>query len=93
MKDKHMNLSDCNEYIALKDSQDANISTRKIKQKSPLWFDRRREMKVTGSTIFQAVGLDGLKKQKEHFDSVVCGVQSQRSESVESALEYGTKMR
>ena len=32
-------------------------------------------MKVTGGTIFKAIGLDGLKRQKEHFDSVVCGVE------------------
>ena len=32
-------------------------------------------MKVAGSTTFKAIGLDGLKRQKDHFDSVVCGVE------------------
>ena len=87
-------MNACNEYNELNEVQDAenaDIPTRKVKQRSPFWFERRKDMKVTGSTMFQAIGLDGLKRQKEHFDSVVCGVQNPRSESVENALEYGKK--
>ncbi|KAJ8309057.1 hypothetical protein KUTeg_013931 [Tegillarca granosa] len=47
---------------------------------------------VTGSTIYQALGLDGLKKQKAHFDKVVCGIaEPEKSPEIQNRLDYGTK--
>lgn len=86
-----INLRESNMYHEIVENIDSQeITTRKVKQKSDFWFERRKEAKVTGSTIFQAIGLDGLQKQKEHFDAVVCGVEKSRTKNVENALQYGT---
>jgi len=44
------------------------------KQRSQEWINARRNAKVTGSTIYTAIGCDSLKKQKQHFDKVFSGV-------------------
>lgn len=36
-----------------------------IKQRSDIWFSKRKEAIVTGSTINTAIALDGLKRQKQ----------------------------
>lgn len=72
----------------IKDTDNGEKSTRKVKQRSAVWFESRKAMKITGSTIFTAIGLDGLKRQKDHFDSVVCGVERTTNEKEKNALEY-----
>ena len=47
---------------------------------------------VTGSTIYQSLGLDGLKVQRDHFDKVVYGIQPiEKPPDVLTAMEHGTK--
>jgi len=38
-----------------------------VKQRSSVWFAMRKEVRVTGSTIYAATGAGGLKAQREHF--------------------------
>ena len=45
-----------------------------VKQRSAKWFQERAKMKVKGSTIYKALGCDGLKRQKEQFESVICSL-------------------
>ena len=42
-----------------------------VNQRSDQWFKLRKTVKVTGSTMNAACGLDSLKKQQEHYDSVI----------------------
>ncbi|WAR15461.1 LOW QUALITY PROTEIN: hypothetical protein MAR_005566 [Mya arenaria] len=65
-----------------------NISTREIKQK--LDFKKRRQAKVTGSTIDKAVGLDGIKRQQEHYDKVFRKLESQIPDVVQKNMDNGT---
>lgn len=66
------------------------VDTRQIKQRTEAWFDRRKCAKVTGSSIFCAIGLDGIKRQQNYFDTLVCGCNENRSASVSEFLKYGT---
>ncbi|XP_045178040.2 uncharacterized protein LOC123538138 [Mercenaria mercenaria] len=66
-------------------------NTSIIKQRSDLWFAERKEMKVTGSSIFQAIGCDSLKRQEEHFEKVINGVDPpEPSETQQKAMQHGT---
>ena len=53
-----------------------------IKQGTVEWHSVRKKARVTGSTLYKAVGLDTLQRQKEHHYTVVCG----RSESAPDTL-------
>lgn len=51
----------------------------------------RKQAFVTRSTLYAATGLDGLEKQKEDFDKVICKVEEEKSNQVKKNMEYGTK--
>ncbi|WAR26930.1 hypothetical protein MAR_012634, partial [Mya arenaria] len=88
-----INLDETKSYKKIKDTDESIhvTSSREIKQRSPEWFEKRKQAKVTDSTFFRALGLDGLQKQKENFDTVVCGVpEKSHSEKTKEALHYGT---
>jgi hypothetical protein len=60
-------------YVPLQDgSQDTN--TRLVKQRSPEWFAIRKWGLATGSTLANAVGVNDLKRQQQHFDQVFLDV-------------------
>ncbi|CAG2256016.1 unnamed protein product [Mytilus edulis] len=65
---------------------------RFIKQRSPQWFDARKQLKLTGSTIFGGLGLDSLKLQRRHFDKVVKNIEIAEviSEDTAKRMEHGT---
>ena len=50
---------------------DAN--TQYIKQGSDMWHSMRNKARVTGSTLRNAIGLNTLAKQKDHFYEKVLG--------------------
>ena len=61
------------------------------KQRSTEWFKAREKVKVTGSTIYSAIGCDGLKRQQEHFDKVISGVESSDfTVEQQAAMKHGT---
>ena len=63
-----------------------------MKQRSEKWYEIRNSAIVTGSTLYKVTCLYGLKSLKEHFKSVCCGSkQKQVPESVQKAMDYGTK--
>lgn len=71
--DDNINMLNCDDYNSLShNTQSAN--TREIKQHSDVWLDRRLLAKVTGSTLYSAVGMDSLAKQREHLETFVCGL-------------------
>ena len=61
--------------ITLKDQssipENLRTNARFIKQRSEEWFELRKRFKVTGSSLYGALGLDLLKNQQAHFDKVV----------------------
>lgn len=80
--------------ITLKDPDDVPTSlkdnTKFIKQKTDPWFDRRKAFKVTGSTLYDGIGLDTLKKQQIHYDKVIKGIEPVESEEATKWKQHGT---
>ena len=77
--------------VADTDTAESN-DTRRVKQRSDEWFKLRKSAVVTGSTIFQALGLDSLKQQREYFDVTICGKEKTKvTEEVQGYMER--KMR
>ena len=85
-----MNLVKSDDYREIELSE--NPGTRNIKQRSSEWFNLRSKAQITGSTVYAALGLDGLAKQKEHFDVKIGGLHEKaKPENVKSAMAYGTE--
>ena len=62
-----------------------------VKQRSDQWHLLRKEAFVTGSTRFQASGLDSIKKRNSLFDKVhLCVPEKTPSSEVREAMAYGT---
>jgi hypothetical protein len=51
----------------------------------------RKESRVTGSTLFRALGLATLREQQEHFDCVYHGIERPISDKLQSFFDYGTR--
>ncbi|VDI14617.1 Hypothetical predicted protein [Mytilus galloprovincialis] len=69
----------------------SSLDTTFVKQKSTAWKTIRSFAKVTGSTCFDALGLGGLKKQKEHFEYVFSGKEkTEPSPEVKKYMQHGT---
>ena len=86
---RSLNLSSSHsfEYI---DTSRALENTRFIAQRSDEWFALRKSVKITGSTIYSAIGCDGLGRQKDHFETVICRVKAKEpSEAVQQAMQHG----
>lgn len=87
--DLHKNEHYCEMDIS---QQSENLTTRQIKQRSKQWFDRRKQVKITGSSIHSALDLDGLASQKEHFDVKVVGLQEkEKPVTCKSAMWHKTE--
>jgi hypothetical protein len=84
-------------WISLKEPADLPESLRNdprfIKQRSPEWFEERKAFRLTGSRLFEGLGLDTLKNQTRHFDKVVknMGTDEVISNDVRQRMEHGTQ--
>ena len=77
--------------VCLAESNVAN-EPQTTKQRTDAWKQFREDSLVTGSTINKAIGLDGLKKQKEYFAERF-GERStpEISEDLQRKFDYGTE--
>ena len=62
-----------------------------IKQRSSQWHDLRSNAKVTGSTLFKALGCATLSDQKRHFEKVFEGKEETVSPELQAKFNYGTE--
>ena len=62
-----------------------------IKQRSPEWHHLRGLARITGSTLYAALGLDSLKERKLHHDMVFAGRHKKYTEAAQTAMLYGTQ--
>ncbi|KAH3888912.1 hypothetical protein DPMN_012957 [Dreissena polymorpha] len=68
-----------------------NPTSRQVKQRSLEWFEQRSKARIAGSTMYVALGLDGLAKQKDHFVVTVGGLHERtKPETVKAVMEHGT---
>ena len=83
-------LSANESHVEISDNEKSG-STRTIKQRSDEWFRKHQQAKVTGSTLYKAIGLETLLKMKEHFETVICGVPERKPPAeAENAVKHGT---
>ena len=62
-----------------------------IKQRTTEWFELRSKANVTGSTLFNALGLSTLKEQREHVNKCK-GIEAEFTNQTKENLKYGTEM-
>ena len=65
---QEVNLQTQGNLICLGSSDTDEDVPAVVKQRSERWFQIRKTSLVTGSTIHKAIGLDSLKKQREHLE-------------------------
>ncbi|CAC5388829.1 unnamed protein product [Mytilus coruscus] len=62
-------------WISIKDTEDLPESllsdTRYVKQRSQECFEKRKQLRLTGSKLFERLGLDSLKNLQKHYDKVI----------------------
>lgn len=62
-----------------------------VKQRSTLWFDMRKQSKMTGSSMYNALGLRSFKDQKLHFEHFIEGkTPPEPTGFAAEAMEHGT---
>ena len=85
-------LQNLSNYVVLPHMDQCEpIITRLVKQRSELWKNLRAAYPVTGSTMNKAIGLNGLKAQKEHMN-VGRGVHQPApiSKELQEKFDHGT---
>ncbi|VDI03707.1 Hypothetical predicted protein [Mytilus galloprovincialis] len=89
-----VHLDNQTNYICLKHlTTDLEINAEtsdSIKQRSDNWKNLRACSRVTGSTLFRAIGLGTLKEQQTHYDKVYRGVEVPVSSKLQQLFDYGT---
>ena len=88
-------LAQKSNYVCLRSLEDTTsvdmLSEPEIvKQRTSQWHKLRDGSKVTGSSMFKALGLDSLKAQHEHYDKVFKGIVKPPSSSLQELFDYGT---
>ena len=68
--------------------KDGDVPSKYIKQRSEEWFAIRKNMKVTGSTVGQALGLNSLKEKKEFVKKLLDGKGNEIPPN--EAMQYGS---
>ena len=92
----HIDCFTQDNWITLKEPNQLPVEVKSegrfIKQRSTEWFDLRAGYKVTGSSLYGALGLDLLKNQQAHFDKVINGRKEtdEIPEDVRKRMEHGT---
>ena len=73
-------------------SADDNSVLSIVSQRSPAWFSVRKNAVLTGSTCFKALGFDGLKSQKNHYETVFQGkIMDDPDEETLKRMMHGSK--
>lgn len=60
-----------------------------VKQGSELWLTMRKFARVTGSTMYHALGLENFDLLKKHFHTYVKGIPQTFKDDVKRMMEYG----
>ena len=78
-------------FVELKAPEEVKtgLKPETTKQRSDEWYELRRQVKLTGSSLHKGLGLDGLKRQKEHFNEVFCDMNQVFSEEQKKSMQWG----
>ena len=86
-----------NYWVTLKEPDDLpeqfSNNDRFIKQRTEKWFNKRKEFLLTGSKLYEGIGLDSLKSLQKQYDTVVRNIhiEEQILQEVKQRMEHGTK--
>ena len=80
-------------FVELKAPEEVKtgLTPETTKQRSDKWHELRKEVKLTGSSLHRGLGLDGLKRQKEHFNKVYCDLNQDFSEEQKKCMHWGVE--
>ncbi|CAC5373180.1 SLC5A6 [Mytilus coruscus] len=67
--------------------------TRYVKQRSQEWFEKRKQFRLTGSKLFEGLGLDSLENLQKHYDKVIRkkNLEETFPNEVQEKMDHGTK--
>lgn len=85
-----LELQDRSNYVQLVENPYTE-EPAKVKQRSEKWHQIRSKAKITGSTFHKALAMEGLGKQKEHFEQVLNPKKQQMLQSKQCSM--GQTMR
>ena len=97
---RHINLSQAGnsfqllhpEIVSQFTDLDNERNMQFVKQRSDKWFEIRKQYRITGSTLNAALGLDTLKKQKDHHYVHIRGRKHPPTPpELQKKFDYGTK--
>ena len=60
------------------------------KQRSPEWHQLRKRAKVTGSTLYNAIGLRTTTDHRKHYKQFILGQESVFTDDVRAKMQHGT---
>ena len=87
-------LANQSNFVCLKNhsSDETEVrDSRFVKQRGKPWMKIREQARATGSTLHNAIGLNSLKAQLEHFDYVMHKIEKNTvDESTKQKMKYGT---
>ena len=74
-------------FVELKSPEEvkSGLTPEATKQRSDKWYEMHKGVKITGTSLHRGLGLDGLKRQKEHFNDVFCDLNRDFSEEQKNA--------
>ena len=89
---KHPNCKQILDENILQDFYDLQgEDTCYIRQRTETWFDLRRKAKITGSTLFNGLGLRTTTEHRKHFKEFILHEERHFSEDVRKRMEHGTE--
>ena len=75
----------------INDEEYLNTYPEFVKQRSTLWYSLRKESRLTGSSMYNAIGLRSLKEEQKHFDSFILRKDVTPDPKLKPALDHGIK--
>ena len=67
------------------------LNPRRTKQRTEQWHELRRLSKITGSTLYKAIGLGLLREEQARYDEVYAGKVSETTPELQELFDYGTQ--
>ena len=85
-------LQNLQNYVYLVEVFEPEGDASIVKQRSEEWFKIRNECFVTGSAINKAIGLNGLKSQRDYFETKTRRKEPEEvSKEMEARFDYGSQ--
>ena len=82
-------------YVCLVEPTNAStvgaLNPWRTKQRTEQWHELRRLSKITGNTLYKAIGLGLLREEQAHYDKVYTRKVSETTPELQELFDYGTQ--